>query len=105
MGGGYELKEILRSFEIMSGLKINFHKSSACGFGVPEDLVDGFASGLNCSNQKLPFTYLGLPLGVNPRKKSTWEPVIAKFRMRLASWKRKFLSFGGRLTLIREDLI
>jgi len=26
----------------------------------------------------IPFTYLGLPIGGNPRKKQLWEPLISK---------------------------
>ncbi|KAL7242941.1 hypothetical protein ACSBR1_015362 [Camellia fascicularis] len=48
--------------------------------------------------------YLGLPLGASPRLKKTWKPVIEKCRVRLASWRRRFLSFGGRLTLIKSML-
>ncbi|CAL5365331.1 unnamed protein product [Camellia sinensis] len=98
------LKRILRCFEVMSGLKINFHKSIVCGIGVGEELVKEFANNLNCLSQSLPFSYLGLPLGANPRKKSTWKPVVEKFKKKLASWKRRFLSFAGRLTLIKSGL-
>lgn len=41
------LKRILRCFKIMSGLKINFHKSVVCGIGVSETLVNDFSSKLN----------------------------------------------------------
>lgn len=43
-----------------------------------------------------------MPLGANPRRKSTWQPVVEKFKKKLALWKRMFLSFAGRLTLIRS---
>ena len=56
---------------------------------------------LNCKSQEFPMTYLGLPLGANPRLKATWKPIIDKFKWKLAAWKRRFLSFGGRLTLIK----
>ncbi|XP_028105542.1 uncharacterized protein LOC114304582, partial [Camellia sinensis] len=39
--------------------------------------------------------------GVNPRRKSAWQPVVDKVRKRLSLWKRKMLSFAGRLTLIK----
>ncbi|XP_028112042.1 uncharacterized protein LOC114310295 [Camellia sinensis] len=56
------IKRILRCFELMSGLKINFHKSKVCGIGIEDDLVKAFAKMLNCLTQKLPLNYLGLPL-------------------------------------------
>ncbi|KAF5952992.1 hypothetical protein HYC85_010936 [Camellia sinensis] len=46
----------------------------------------------------------GLPLGANPRRKSTWDSVVAKFQKKLSSWKRRLLSFAGRLTLIKSAL-
>ena len=94
-------KKILRCFEVMSGLKINFHKSVVCGVGVEDKFMDGFAGLLKCRKQKLPISYLGLPLGTSPRLKVTWSPVIDKIKKKLALWKRRLLSFGSRLTLVR----
>ncbi|CAL5415136.1 unnamed protein product [Camellia sinensis] len=98
------VKRILRCFELMSGLKINFHKSKVCGVGVQEDIVQVFANKLNCLSQKLPMSYLGLPLGANPRRKASWKPVLDKFKRKLAAWKRRYLSFAGRVTLIKSVL-
>ncbi|XP_028087686.1 uncharacterized protein LOC114288382 [Camellia sinensis] len=60
------VKRILRCFEVMSGLKINFHESVVCGVGVSDTMVHDFTSTLHCLCQKLPLKYLGLPLGANP---------------------------------------
>lgn len=70
--------------------------------GIPDCEVLNFSAMLNCKIQKLPLMYLGLPLGANPRKKSTWQPVVDKVRKKLSLWKRKILSFVGRLTLIKS---
>ncbi|XP_028115144.1 uncharacterized protein LOC114313033 [Camellia sinensis] len=90
------VKRILRCFEVMSGLRINFHKSHVWAIGIQKKVLADFAVQLNYQNQKLLFMYLGLPLGASPKKRSTWLPVINKFKSKLASWKRKSLSFGGR---------
>lgn len=95
------IKSILRCFEISSGSKINYHKSIICGIGVDDGLVHEFAASLNCLHQNLPIQYLGLPLGANPSRRSTWKPVLDKLKQKLASWKRRLLSFAGRLTLIK----
>lgn len=42
---------------------------------------------------------MGLPLG-GPRKFVFWEHVVSKLSKKLTSWKKTFLSRGGRLTLI-----
>ncbi|XP_028115366.1 uncharacterized protein LOC114313201 [Camellia sinensis] len=95
------IKRILRCFEVMFGLKINFHKSVVCGIGVSVELVEEFAAKLNCSHQNLPLKYLGLPLGANPRIKAFWKPILDKYKVKLAGWKRKVLSFTGRITMIK----
>ena len=56
---------------------------------------------LRCTVANLPIRYLGIPLGANPKKISTWEPVIDKIQLRITMWKAKFLSRAGRLVLIK----
>ena len=97
-------KRILRCFELMSGLRINYHKSLVCGVGVSEDLLNMAQEKMNCVSRKLPIKYLGPPLGASPRLGKTWSPVVDAFKKRLAGWKRKFLSYGGRLALIKSTL-
>ncbi|XP_028122358.1 uncharacterized protein LOC114319532 [Camellia sinensis] len=96
------IKRVLRCFEVISGLRINYHKSLVCGVNVPEESLSEFAARLHCQPKTLPLKYLGLPLGANPNKKSTWKPVLDKVRSRLAGWKRKLLSSSGRLTLLKS---
>lgn len=90
------VKRLLTFFEALSGLKINFHKSVVSGVGLTQDEVNICANSLGCNAEKLPFKYLGLPLGANPRKKATWKPVIDRFKSKLSSWKRRHNSFGGK---------
>ncbi|XP_028090785.1 uncharacterized protein LOC114290973 [Camellia sinensis] len=59
---------------------------------------------LACKCQKLPFKYLGLPLRANPGRLKIWKPIVDRFKVKLASWKRRFLSLAGRLTLIKAVL-
>jgi len=96
------IKRILRCFEILSGLKSNYHKSVISGIGVDEGMLHNFASRLNCLHHKLPLKYLGMPLEENPGRKNTWKPVLEKLKLKLASWKKRLLSFVGRLTLIKS---
>ncbi|XVF32290.1 hypothetical protein REPUB_Repub17cG0069200 [Reevesia pubescens] len=53
-----------------------------------------------CKERTIPFKYLGLLVGSNPRKLEFWKPIIDKVRSKLSLWKKKTLSFGGRLVLI-----
>ncbi|CAL5344867.1 unnamed protein product [Camellia sinensis] len=98
------VKRILRCFELVSGLKINYHKSVVCGVGVDSVVLVDFAAKLNCKTGSLPLSYLGLPLGVSPSKRKSWTLVIEKVKARLAGWKRRMLSFAGRLVLIKSAL-
>lgn len=91
------IRRLLRGFETMSDLRINYHKTVICGIGVDISLTESFAKILRCQFQCLPLKYLGMPLGVSPRLKSTWQPVLDKLSKRLSSSKRKHISFGGRL--------
>ncbi|GKC47095.1 protein chromatin remodeling 4, partial [Tanacetum coccineum] len=54
--------------------------------------------------EEFPFTYLGLPIGENMRRVGAWNSVVEKFKNRLADWKAKSMSFGGRLTLVKSVL-
>ncbi|MCH79641.1 LINE-1 reverse transcriptase like, partial [Trifolium medium] len=100
----WTLKAILRGFEMASGLKINFWKSCLLGVNVTEDFLDLGCSFLNCKRGEVPFKYLGLPVGANPRRLATWEPLLDHMRRKLNSWGNKFISFGGRIVLLNSVL-
>jgi len=65
----FTIKAILRCYELASGLKINFHKSKLAGIGVDSFSLNTYAKTLNCMTMTIPFKYLGLEVGGNPRKK------------------------------------
>jgi len=98
------LKAITRGFELASGLKINFHKSRLAGINVQSNVVVCFTKILNCIQMEVPFKYLGLEVGGNPRKKQFWEPVLSKLKARLCVWKGRFLSLAGKIFLINSVL-
>lgn len=98
------ISNAFKFFYSISGLKINFLKSSIIGIGVSEIEVARFASLLGCKKEKLPFKYLGIPIGGSPKRLSFWEPIINKFKKRLSNWKASLLSIGGRTTLIKSVL-
>jgi hypothetical protein len=59
---------------------------------------------LNCRIGSVPFKYLGLPVGANPRLGSTWKPLVDVIKRRLKSWGNKYISLGGRIVLINSVL-
>jgi len=46
----------------------------------------------------------GLLIGVNQRKKSTWQPMLDVVKSQLSNWKNKQLSIGGRVVLRKSVL-
>ncbi|GAU48380.1 hypothetical protein TSUD_118070, partial [Trifolium subterraneum] len=98
------LRAVLVLFETMSDLKVNFHKSMMVGVNIPESWLGEAASALCCKVGKIPFLYLGLSIGGDPRRLSFWEPVLAHLKNRLSGWKSRFLSFGGLLVLLKSVL-
>jgi hypothetical protein len=100
----WALKAILRGFERASGLRVNFWKSSLLGVNIDDNFMEMACNFLNCIRGVFPFHYLGLPVGANPRRLSTWEPMVEKIRRKLNSWGNKHISFGGRLVLINSVL-
>jgi hypothetical protein len=57
------LRAVLFLFEAVSGLKLNFHKSMLVGVNVAETWLAEAANVLGCSVGRIPFMYLGLPIG------------------------------------------
>lgn len=74
------LKSILQCFEMASGLKVNFYKSSIIGINVKRRTIQTFADTLNCKMMDCKFYYLGLRVRANPRSLATWQPVLRKSR-------------------------
>ncbi|XP_026445203.1 uncharacterized protein LOC113345742 [Papaver somniferum] len=94
---------ILSTFELLTGMKLNLEKSSMVSVGVDE-LVEELALELGCRVEKLPFKYLGLPVGATARNVTVWEDVIRRMERKLVPWKNKYLNKDGRLVLIKSCL-
>lgn len=63
----WAIKCLLRIFELASGLKVNFLKSNLFGFNTDRQQLLAFADMLNCNLGELPFKYLGVSIGLNPK--------------------------------------
>lgn len=63
------MKAISRSYEIVVGLKVNFFKSKLGGVEVDPYTLKRLEKYLNCNIMEVPFTFLGIPVGANPKKK------------------------------------
>ncbi|CAJ2644440.1 unnamed protein product [Trifolium pratense] len=98
------LRAVLVLFETMSGLKVNFNKSMLVGVNIPESWLCEAASTLCCKVGKIPFLYLGLQIRGDPRRLVFWDQILTRLKNRLSGWKSRFLSFGGRLVLLKSVL-
>jgi hypothetical protein len=93
------LRLVLTCFEAVTGLGVNMGKSELVPVGTVLNMHQ-LADILCCHTSALPLLYLGLPLGAS----LIWNPILEKIERRLASWKKLYLSKGGRLTLLKNTL-
>lgn len=83
------MKRTVRCFEVVSGLKVNFHTRKLGGICVYEAIVERYDSLLNCTIMEILILYLGIPIGTNSMKMTTWQPIIEKIiKTELATWKQ-----------------
>jgi hypothetical protein len=87
------LKAMLNSFADSTGLHVNYHKSNIYPINVSEQKMAVLANTFHCKVRSLPFTYLGLPLGL---KNPNWKHSFLSFR-RLKEDSLQLLYFYLRL--------
>ncbi|KAH1073880.1 hypothetical protein J1N35_026208 [Gossypium stocksii] len=58
-----------------------------------------------CKIGELPFNYLGIPFGADPRKVSSWNGVVERVERKLSGWKYRRNSLwgceGGRKKMVK----
>jgi len=96
------VKAILRNFELVSGLRVNFHKSAVGAMGISQLDKCVYSKCLDYQQMELPFKYLGITIGSNPRRIAFWDPIVDKIKSRLSRWKGRLLSLAGRMCLIKS---
>ena len=77
------LKLILYSFELLTGLKINFSRSSLIGLGLTTDEMKNYSKLLGCSAVQLLINYLGISLHNTPLKAHSWNFLLEKLHKKL----------------------
>lgn len=97
------LRYLLLLFEISSGLRINFSKTSMFGIAGATN-ISGLAEMMGCRSELMPTTYLGLPLGQAANNNAMWDPIIENCIARLPNWIRSSLTKAGKLTLVKSVL-
>jgi hypothetical protein len=97
------LKAILHSFTESTGLKVNFNKSCMMPINMDELRLEHFANTLSCKKGQLPFTYLGLPLGITKPSLEYFLPMVQRVEKRLCGIV-DFLDYGGKLLMVKSVL-
>jgi hypothetical protein len=92
------LKALLQTFGDSTGLKVNYHKSVMVPINVQEDRLQHLARTFGRDRGTLPFTYLGLPIGLTKPKVIDFSPLVNRCERRLAATS-SFLNQAGRLQL------
>lgn len=102
----HTIMHVLDHFYSSSGIKVSASKSKLfvsknVGRATVEDLqrISGFKATSNLGS------YLGMPVLHSKVSASIFTPLLDKVNSRLASWKGKFLSFAGRITLASSVLL
>ena len=80
-------------------MKINLSKSHLYARGVTNTILQRWEDMFGFSINSFPFTYLGAPVGHNPK-----SPQLNKIDKKLATWKEKSLNLAERLTLIKSTI-
>ena len=97
------LKSLPNSFADSVGLKVNYSKSCMTPINIPEDKFDRLTLTFGCAKGSMPFTYLGLPMGLTKPKVIDFLPLMKRCEKRLAATSM-FLSQAGRLELVNSVL-
>jgi hypothetical protein len=94
----FTLKALLNTFASSTGLRVNFAKSMMVPINMTDARVHHLAATFGCSVGSLPFTYLGLPLGLTKPKVDDFMPLVTRCERRLVSTSL-FLTQAGRLQI------
>ena len=78
------MKLILSTFEQLSGLKINFHKSEIFCFGKARDHEVFYSQLFGCGLGKYPFSYLGLPMHTRKLSNKDWRVIENRIENKLS---------------------
>lgn len=98
------LKWIMTTFELILGMRINYHKSKIILVNMTNEELNSLADIFGCPVGVFPIKYLGIPLRYEKLSRNDLQPLIDKIIKRIAGWRGKLLSHRGRLVLIKTCL-
>ncbi|XP_060195131.1 uncharacterized protein LOC132624355 [Lycium barbarum] len=93
-----------KEFSEASGLKANLEKSSIYFGGVPMADQESILELTGFTRGELPIRYLGVPLSTKRISVNQCKPLLDKMLGRISTWTTKYLSYVGRVQLIKSVL-
>ncbi|KAL6498703.1 hypothetical protein OROGR_028250 [Orobanche gracilis] len=98
------LLEVFEQFSETSGLVANKNKCEIYFGGVTQAKRDSITVAAQIKEGSLPFRYLGRPLNAKRLSILQYQPLLEKMVAKVRHWTAKFLSYGGRVQLIKSVL-
>jgi hypothetical protein len=98
------IKEILEAYSIMTGLKINYDKSTFIPINLDSNEETLISNILECSVASFPQTYLGIPLSDFKLPKWALFPLLHSLDNKIDTLAISGASSGGRLSLTKSIL-
>ncbi|XP_035541522.1 uncharacterized protein LOC118344586 [Juglans regia] len=99
------LMEVLHLYELWTGQILNKSKSAIFFSNkIPAHRKSSLLHLTGFSEGSFPFKYLGVPIVVGRLKVCDFGELIGKVSKKIAGWKMKLLSAGGRVILLRHVL-
>jgi hypothetical protein len=89
------LKLILFAFELLMGLKINFHKNEIFCFSEAKEIESQYSSIFECQSGSYPFWYLGIPMHYRKLSNSDWKNIEQRIEKSLVVGKANIYLLVG----------
>lgn len=86
-----------------TGLKVNYAKTVMVPINITQSKLQHLALTFGCDMGSLPFTYLGLPMGLSKPKAIDFSPMVSRCERRLAATSA-MLNQAGRLEVTNSVL-
>lgn len=98
----WSIKSILRGFELVSRLRVNFFKSNLYRVSVKNNFLQTTFVFISYCINKLPFKFLSVQVTSSSKRVRFWKNGIDYVSNRLSSWKGMGMSMEGMVFMINE---
>ena len=98
------MKHLLASYQVATGQVFNHSKRNLYLGTCNPRKKRAIISQLDIPLAGPPTSYLGVPLFLGSSRKTHFSKLLEALHARITGWKTKFLSFAGRLVLVRQVL-